>query len=381
MDPLPGVHDDADANGGLGIRRRPHKEPQEGGQGGGMEHEEGAAPFQGGLVRYPPPRSGRASAQGSGRRRGPGRRAVLPAAWAEKLYLRDFLAPQVWRAAAIEGVGTGALVFASLAATLACIEGGFLPVSKAVGLVHVAILSLFILATAPSSGGHLNPSITMATVLTGLTSLPRGILYILAQSAGSIVGSAVVKGVLSHEKAEMYQLGGCLLHQTLPGGAGGPAATTGLYAGRGLLSEFGFTFVLLYVSFGIALDPKQGAVFGPALAPFLIGTTLGLLIFVSGSLMAPGYVGAGMNPARCFGPAVVMGGQLWKDNWVFWVGPMLACLAIAFLYNLIPPYHDEIYASGRDVFRIFRTKDSPRAPPPDGEHNGLPETHDGAGGI
>ncbi|KAI8568077.1 hypothetical protein RHMOL_Rhmol02G0169300 [Rhododendron molle] len=37
---------------------------------------------------------------------------------------------------------------------------------------------------------------------------------------------------------------------------------------------------------------------------------------------AKGY--AGINPARCFGPAVVRGGHLWDGHWIFWVGPTLA---------------------------------------------------------
>ncbi|KAG5539368.1 hypothetical protein RHGRI_019798 [Rhododendron griersonianum] len=61
-------------------------------------------------------------------------------------------------------------------------------------------------------------------------------------------------------------------------------------------------------------------------APFsIVGLVLGHLVFISTTVTAAkGYGGAGINPARCFGPAVVRGGHLWDGHWIFWVGPTLA---------------------------------------------------------
>eukprot|EP00850_Spirogloea_muscicola_P023411 SM000354S13406 [mRNA] locus=s354:23220:24746:- [translate_table: standard] len=287
------------------------------------------------------------------------------------LRLSDFASPEVWRASVIELVATASLVFTSVTGTIACLEGGFLPPGKAVGLVNAGILALHILAAGPSSGGHINPSITFSTMLTGLTSFPRAVLYILAQTGGAIIGAAVAQGVLPHATAAKYFLGGCLLEQ--PSHGSGAPMMTGLRWRPGLLSEFAFTFVLLFVAFGTALDAKQGQIFGPVLSPFLIGGTLGLLIFVSSGLVA-GYVGAGMNPARCFGPAVAMGSDvLWRDNWVFWVGPGLACCALAFVYHLIPPHHADVYRERRDVFSVLRSGTKP----PVLEVELEPNTHNG----
>eukprot|EP00897_Mesotaenium_endlicherianum_P009670 jgi/Mesen1/8731/ME000052S08158 len=332
--------------------------------------------FEGALVKYP----------GSPRRRRTA--ALFKGRLAELLSLNDFTYSEIWRAAAIEAVATGGLVFTSVTGTIACLEGGFARPSQAIGLLHVAILAFFILASAPASGGHLNPSITLATMLTGLTSLPRGVLYILAQSLGATAGAATVNGIISAQKADKYQLAGCLLRQTLPTATTAASAgatttttttattltTTGLSASAGLLSEFAFTLVNLFLAFGIALNPKQQQVFGPIVAPVMIGGVLGLLIFISGLLMGPGYVGAGMNPARCFGPAVVHGGDLWDDNWVFWVGPFLACVAQAVIYNVIPPDHGHVYASGTDIFRLFRTR-STRNPSTPKDDDGDPENN------
>jgi len=302
--------------------------------------------FEGSLVAFPRRR----------RRQRSLARTDTSRSWLSRLLgLSDFLAPAVWRAASIEGVGTAGLVFTSILGTIACIEGGFEPVSKAVGLIHVAITSLFIIATAPASGGHVNPLITLATVTCGLTSFTRGILYVSFQSAGGIIGAACAWGVLPRSTSEKYHLAGCLLRQQVVN-ADGTLVTSGVGPGEGFVSETAFSFVLIFLAFGIALEPKQGQVMGPALAPLFVGLTLGLLIFISGDLVPPGYTGAGMNPARCFGPAVVQGGELWTFNWVFWVGPIFASLLQGIVFNLVPPHHVEGFKQGRGTFPFFRVR-------------------------
>lgn len=56
--------------------------------------------------------------------------------------------------------------------------------------------------------------------------------------------------------------------------------------------------MLLFLAFGLGLDPRQAMLFGPRLGPLLVGVALGLTTFAS-SGMIPGYTGANMNPGRC----------------------------------------------------------------------------------
>ena len=60
-------------------------------------------------------------------------------------------------------------------------------------LVNWISLSLFIYTTAPASGGHINPLITMSTFTSGLSTFPRSILYIVGQCIGSLCGSFILK--------------------------------------------------------------------------------------------------------------------------------------------------------------------------------------------
>lgn len=118
-----------------------------------------------------------------------------------------------------------------------------------------------------------------------------------------------------------------------------------------------------FLAFGVGLDPRQGLLFGPKLGPFLTACALGLMAFATVGL-APGYPGAGMNPARCFAFAVARGEFSRKleasrpavfkillrvsvsdmrgiDQWIWWVGPLTGSLLHTTVYHAVPPYHHE----------------------------------------
>lgn len=49
-------------------------------------------------------------------------------------------------------------------------------VAAYVGIFNTILLSVFIYASAPASGGHLNPFITWTTLWCGLCPAPRGVM-------------------------------------------------------------------------------------------------------------------------------------------------------------------------------------------------------------
>ena len=97
--------------------------------------------------------------------------------------------------AVVEGIGTCLLVFTlgAGASGLTTLQVSPMAISLYGALLNSAGLSLFIFAAAPASGGHLNPSITMATFFAGLSTLPRSVLYIVAQTLGAIVAGYWLK--------------------------------------------------------------------------------------------------------------------------------------------------------------------------------------------
>ena len=54
--------------------------------------------------------------------------------------------------------------------------------------------------------------------------------------------------------------------------------------------EYFFALALVFLAFGVGLDPRQGKVFGPAFSPILVGATLGFATLAS-SVAREGYTG------------------------------------------------------------------------------------------
>lgn len=262
----------------------------------------------------------------------------------------------MWCSSLVEMIATLVLTFVSIAAVIACLRADFNFPRIAVALTQFLIYTMCIVAVAPLSGAYLNPSFSFTAMLTGHISAFRGVLYILAQSIGSILGALFVRTAVPSDTAQMYYLGGCLLKQQVLVDADlNVVASVGADSGPALVAELFFSFLLIAVAMPILIfpscsPPRHTSAPGhpmlshflsfsdPALlrAAFIVGLLLGLLIFVSGQLLSPGYTSAGMNPARCFGPAVALGGAaLWKPQWVFWLGPFLAAALFAFLYRVV----------------------------------------------
>jgi MIP family channel proteins len=182
-----------------------------------------------------------------------------------------------------------------------------------IGLVHVLVLFVLIQTLAVISGSHLNPAVTAAmTALRQINVADAGI-YILAQLAGAVAGALLVKGILLDEgEAENY----------------GTPAVSDLLDGAilgGMVVEAIGTFFLVWAIIGVAVNPRATAEW----AALAIGGALGMAVMV----LAP-LTGAGLNPARSFGPALVSGEWGGADTFllVYVVGPVVGALVAAVLY-------------------------------------------------
>ena len=92
-----------------------------------------------------------------------------------------------------------------------------------------------------------------------------------------------------------------------------------------MLGEFIGTFFLVWAIVGVAVNPSAARDW----AALAIGGALGLGVIVLGPL-----TGAGLNPARAFGPALVSGefGPTGDFLLVYVLAPVLGGVAAALLY-------------------------------------------------
>ena len=188
------------------------------------------------------------------------------------------------------------------------------------------ILTLLIYSLSSVSGAHLNPLITIGTMFARLTTLPRAIIYVSFQLVGASLAGLMLRAAYDSRE---FKVGGCFLF---------PEQAS---VGSALATEFMASLTILFLAFGVGLDPRQSAIFGPALAPALVGIALGVLSFGL-SFSKPGYGGASMNPARCFG--VYVGSRFPYWHWYHWVATIAADITHGLFYQVIPPWRSGLSA-------------------------------------
>lgn len=97
-------------------------------------------------------------------------------------------------------VGQSNIVLANMQGSQATVQTAASNVGY-VALWSAALLAVLVAATAPGSGGHLNPMVTFSTVLCGLCPLSRGVLYVAFQMLGATVAGACLLGSWGAERA------------------------------------------------------------------------------------------------------------------------------------------------------------------------------------
>jgi MIP family channel proteins len=216
-----------------------------------------------------------------------------------------------WPAFVAEFVGTFFLVFfICTIVSLNTADPVEAPDIVAIGLVHAFVLAMLVYTLGGTSGAHFNPAVT--TVLAALRKITPGdaVVYVLVQLAAAIAGALVVKLLLLDEGAPSNY---------------GATTVSDLVEGQalaGLLAEIIGTFVLVWAIMGAAVNPRGDRNW----AGLVIGIALGLAVMA----LAP-ISGAGLNPARSFGPALVA--SEWSDFWIYVVGPVVGALLAGFVYR------------------------------------------------
>lgn len=249
----------------------------------------------------------------------------------------------VWRGAVAEFFAVAIFVFIGTGSVVACKEAlGYadikIPSITLISLAHGFTIMVLVYSIGEISGGHINPAVTWACLFTGKISVLRAVIYVLSQLFGSVVGSSLLRSMLSPAAVKQS-------------GMGTHAVNSSITVAQGFWAETIFTFIFIFVVFSTAISPfagkfaplrggENGKQYGPGkLTPFAVGMTI-LMLHTVGIK----FTGASMNPARTFGPALV--NQKWANHWVYWAGPLLGSTIAAVISQLI------FLSTPRDIFRL-----------------------------
>ena len=201
-----------------------------------------------------------------------------------------------------ELLGTFTLVFIGSVSILAAVAANqplVLVASLGFGLALLAGLYAF----GEISGGHFNPAVSLAMLLSGRLDAGSFLRYVIAQLAGAILASLAVLAAFGQDDVAA-------------------TATTAAASWDAFWLELIMTALFVSV---ILQSSRSQRVFGTAL--IAIPLTL-----VAIHLAAIPTSGSSVNPARSLGPALV--GNEWSDFWIYLTAPLIGAVigAVIHLY-------------------------------------------------
>jgi MIP family channel proteins len=192
-------------------------------------------------------------------------------------------------------------------------SGAGLPGVAAVAFAHGLTVMAFAFAYGTVSGGHFNPSVTIAVLAAGAMRVGEAVGYVVSQLAGGIVGAFLLRAVLGSAGSG---LGTPDLAHNL--GLGAMSLTLTPWAGYVIEAVLGFFLSTVVLSTAVA--GRAGD-----LAPLAIGVTLILNIIMGGPL-----TGAAFNPARALGPMIATSN--FSDAWLYLTAPIVGAIVAAILH-------------------------------------------------
>ncbi|MBR1980461.1 MIP family channel protein [Candidatus Proelusimicrobium excrementi] len=213
-----------------------------------------------------------------------------------------------------ELLGTFVLTFFGCgSAAIAGVDLGNLGIAFAFGLSIVAMAY----AIGNVSGCHINPAVSLGVYLTGRMNGKDLAGYIVAQVIGAIIAALLLAALISMSDFTSITATG------LGTNGYGDASAVGLNVWGALLTEIILTMVFVLTVLGATDGEKTGVIAG-----LIIGLTL---TFVH--IMGIPLTGTSVNPARSFGPALVLGGEALAQVWVFIVAPLIGAALAAGIYK------------------------------------------------
>jgi glycerol uptake facilitator protein len=200
------------------------------------------------------------------------------------------------------------------------------------GWAFAVFVGVFV--SAPYSGAHINPAVTLALALEGSFSWQEVPVYFLAQVIGAMIGSGTVYLLFKdHFDATDNPEGKRAIFCTDP-------AIPNTF--RNLMSEVIGTFVLIIAVFfitGAEIQSEEGVPVGLG----AIGALPIAFVVWGIGLSLGGLTGYAINPARDLGPRIMhfllpINGKThsnWSYSWIPILGPFLGATLATFLHLIL----------------------------------------------
>ena len=191
---------------------------------------------------------------------------------------------------------------------------GFVGVAFAFGLTVLTMAY----AIGHISGCHLNPAVTVGLAVAGRIEKKDVIPYIVSQVLGGLFGAYILyliaSGIPTFDIVDGFALNG--VENFSP---------TGASLISGIICEIIMTMMFLIIILGATSEkaPK-------GFAPIAIGLGLTLIHFISIPV-----TNTSVNPARSTAVALIAGGEILSQLWIFWIMPIIGAILGAVLYKSI----------------------------------------------
>ncbi|QHN99507.1 aquaporin-1-like [Arachis ipaensis] len=202
----------------------------------------------------------------------------------------EIFMPLTWVAALRELVLNYMLMFMQTGSIIRCLDSNEVDPKLLVPVV-IFFLLLLLLNTIPFFEIHMSSTVTVIAILKNVITITRGLMYIIAQCIGSIIGFIILKYVMNPKLQEKYSLESCAIGDDHNIKLGSKPLVA-------FFIEFSFTSLVLFT---LGFDKKKLKKLGlpKVLTAGALALTTFVSIIVSGYL---GYAGVGFNPTSCLGP-------------------------------------------------------------------------------
>jgi aquaporin Z len=200
-------------------------------------------------------------------------------------------------------------------AVIAGTQIGYYGISFAFGLS----LLVMVYAIGTISGCHVNPAVSISMLARRKISAKDAAFYVVFQCIGAVIASSVLYFIALGNPSYNIAINGL--------GQNGYDSASPL--GYSMISVFAAEVVLTFI-FLMVIHGSTSEKVPKGFAGISIGLSL-VLIHLVGIPIS----GTSVNPARSFGPAVVVGGTALNQLWLFWVAPIIGGLVAAAVWKLL----------------------------------------------